>query len=818
MGNIIKVTPKLGLKFGFSSSCLNLKSFHYQFRFKRLLLYPLLFSFSLYSRETKQNGLTNSGFIDLTYATIVTRDGELSLIEQSSVNILIEEVEKRTGIKWNIVTERPKSGFIITILNLKPEFSNITPLSIKLRSYNDESYGIITKNNEIGIGGYGSKGILNGIGKFLRTLEMVPGKIILRDPLNIASSPYHKIRGHQLGYRPLSNSYDAWTPEVYDQYIRELAIFGVNAIENIPLSGGDNDIMPISRMEMNRALSNICSKYGMEYWVWTPATVDLSNPEKRAAHLLEHETFYKESPKLDAVFFPGGDPGDNHPRHVMPFLADLSVILKRYHPTAKIWMSLQGFNEKEINYFFDWIVEHKPDWFGGAVGGPASPPLPYIRGRLPGKYKLRDYPDITHTVRSQYPTPWLDPAIAFTSGREGTNPEPVYYSTIFRHNQEFIDGFITYSDGIHDDVNKIVYSMLGWDKDLQPYSIILDYVRFFFGVDASINIANSIFNLEKNWDGPLQNNPNVFTTFQTFEALGKSKPELQNNWRWQLLQLKAHYDAYIKVRLDYEQRLEKEVNEILGEAEIIGAKKAMDKARVIFSQADEKKIYPYLREKIIELCEQLNQSIGYQSSILKYGAHNPERSAVLDYIDYPLNNRWWVEDQFVEIRKLDSEENKIARLDIIRKWENPGPGSFYDDIGNVAKSDQVLRGKPLSEDPLMQTNPNPDFMWWDDGMARVRQTWVSKMDWPIGLQYNHLDKSATYILRTTGYGQCLVRVNSERIYPTIDEKGIGEIKEFFIPKSLYKNGSITLTFDIPHEPKINWRQQSRLSEVWLIKK
>ena len=190
--------------------------------------------------------------------------------------------------------------------------------------------------------------------------------------------------------------------------------------------------------------------------------------------------------------FPGGDPGDNHPRHVMPFLADLSVILKIYHPSAKIWMSLQGFNEKEINYFFDWIVEHKPDWFGGAVGGPASPPLPYIRGRLPGKYKLRDYPDITHTVRSQYPTPWLDPAIAFTSGREGTNPEPVYYSTIFRHNQEFIDGFITYSDGIHDDVNKIVYSMLGWDKDLQPYSIILDYVRFFFGVQIVFSILKKI--------------------------------------------------------------------------------------------------------------------------------------------------------------------------------------------------------------------------------------------------------------------------------------------------------------------------------------
>lgn len=108
-------------------------------------------------------------------------------------------------------------------------------------------------------------------------------------------------------------------------------------------------------------------------------------------------------------------------------------------------------------------------------------------------------------------------------------------------------------------------------------------------------------------------------------------------------------------------------------------------------------------------------------------------------------------------------------------------------------------------------------MWWDEGMARVRQSWVSKMDWPVGLQYTDLDTSAEYILRTTGYGQCLAKINGERVYPTIDGKEIGEIKEFPIPKILYKNSTITLTFDVPHEPGINWRKQSRLSEVWLIK-
>lgn len=88
----------------------------------------------------------------------------------------------------------------------------------------------------------------------------------------------------------------------------------------------------------------------------------------------------------------------------------------------------------------------------------------------------------------------------------------------------------------------------------------------------------------------------------------------------------------------------------------------------------------------------------------------------------------------------------------------------------------------------------------------------------VGLQYTDLDTSVTYILRITGYAQCLARVNGEHIYPNIDGKGIGEIKEFSIPKKLYKYGVIILTFDIPHEPDINWRRQSRLSEVWLIKK
>ena len=139
-----------------------------------------------------------------------------------------------------------------------------------------------------------------------------------------------------MGYRNTANSYDAWDVRQYDQYIRELVLFGTNAIENIPFGEEDDSVhMPIPREEMNIRMSEICASYDIDYWVWTPATFDLTDNEKRQDMLDTHEQFYKECPRLDHVFFPGGDPGHNHPRDVMPFLKDLSERLVKYHPAGR---------------------------------------------------------------------------------------------------------------------------------------------------------------------------------------------------------------------------------------------------------------------------------------------------------------------------------------------------------------------------------------------------------------------------------------------------------------------------------------------------
>ena len=54
------------------------------------------------------------------------------------------------------------------------------------------------------------------------------------DDLEIATAPKYPIRGHQLGYRPKTNSYDGWNVAQWEQYMRDLAVFGTNAIELIP--------------------------------------------------------------------------------------------------------------------------------------------------------------------------------------------------------------------------------------------------------------------------------------------------------------------------------------------------------------------------------------------------------------------------------------------------------------------------------------------------------------------------------------------------------------------------------------------------------
>lgn len=768
--------------------------------------------------------------VDLRDAAVVVQSGEVSPGEGMAGVLLVEEVKKRTGISWELVTRWPTSGAVIAITTR--DNASLAGRAVPSRAGENlpeirpEGYRIVTDStgaqHVIWIIGADGRGAMFGAGHLLRSLDWMPGEVALQEPLDVATAPEYPLRGHQLGYRNQSNSYDAWDVETYEQYIRDLVVFGTNAIEQIPFQ--DDRVsphFPIPRHDMNVAVSAICARYDLEYWIWTPAEFHLGDEEKRARHLEEHARLYREAPRLDGVFFPGGDPGRNHPEYVMPFLEDLAALLAETHPNAKIWLSIQWFDEAMTDDVFEYLDRKKPTWFAGMVMGPGAPPLIPTRRRLPEHYKLRHYPDITHTIRSQYPTPWWDPAFNATLGREPINPEPLRYGMVHNEFAPYTDGFITYSDGINDDVNKIVWSMLGWDTTRDVRDILIAYSRYFFGRELAERAADGIIQLEQNWRGPLYENAAVDAALSFWKQIdSRHAAHLQDNWRWQCFMLRAHYDAYTRHRLIYEHKLELEANKAMIELAQENPEAAMDAALAIYNKAETQRILPDCHQTIVKYCDTLFESIGLQTSVERHQASHPERGCILDFIHYPLNSRWWVEDQFKEIRALDSKAEKTERILTIATWEHPGPGSFYDDIGNVWKNPRRIRSEDLTTDPLMERNHNAGFMWWDDGWTRKRPSWVSYQSAGTGLRYNGLDPKAAYTLRVTGYRNPLVFANGELLHRAEEGvKKIGEFMHFPIPEKLYQDGFLIITWrgDATEETALNWREHSRFTEAWLLK-
>jgi len=755
----------------------------------------------------------NAQTIRLTNPGIIATTSIKSPVRETIIRVLKEEIEKRTGISIPEANGKKRSSLII-IAGIRDSVAGglKVPDMKTLETYpaNPEGFRVFSDPQGrpyVWLIGNDDRGALFAAGYFLRKAELSHMKICFSASSDIETHPEYAIRGHQIGYRNTANSWDAWTVGQYEQYIRELALFGSNCIENIPFQDGPpGPNMKVPRDVMNNEMSRICNDYGLDYWVWTPADADLADSVKFNAEVRKHSEFYKSCPRLDGVFFPGGDPGNNHPRYVLPFLKAVAAELKKYHPTAGVWLSLQGFNEEEVDYFYSYLEKFSPDWLTGIVSGPSSPDMAATRYRLPAKYRHRHYPDLTHTVRCLYPAENWDQAFALTEGREVCNPQPVYYAKVHNRYAPLTDGFLSYSDGVHDDVNKVVWSSMAWDPGQDVNQVLEDYCRLFFGSAVAIQASQGILALERNWVGPVEENGSIETTFSFWKTLERANPDLAGNWRWQQLVMRSYYDTYVKRRKIYEQGLEKEANSILATAPATGSEAAMSKALELVSKADDQKVSPELRQKVFDYCEALNKSVGMQTSVKKYNASGAERGAILDFIDYPLNNRWWLADEFNKISSLKTEAEKLARLEIIRTWENPGPGSFYDNVGDLSKGSHVKS----------RTDDGTEYAWWDNGMSRRRLSTQLFQTSPV-LEYPDLDPNGRYIIRISGYGDALIRVDGERLDPVVYNKGMEEFKEFLVPRRCVSDGTIRITFDQPEESHLNWRQQSKVCDVWLLK-
>ncbi len=765
---------------------------------------------------------------------VVVSPANLSSSERKAVTMLVEEVEKRSGFRWTTSTAWPSAAQPVIALTQAASLTQFRGryANEPAAAAGAEGYRVWVERGgatpAVFVVGNDARGVLFGVGRLLRTLRMRKGSVTLDDALRISTAPKVRLRGHQLGFRPKTNSYDGWTVAMWEQYIRDLAVFGTNAIELIPPrsdDAADSPHFPLPPMRMMIEMSRLADEYGLDVWIWYPALdKDYSDPKIVEFALQEWGEVFRQLPRVDAVFVPGGDPGHTPPKVLMALLEKQAANLRRYHPRAGMWVSPQGFSQAWLEEFFG-LLRAEPAWLTGIAAGPQIRiPLAELRARVPKRYPIRDYPDITHSRHCQYPVPDWDTAFALTEGREVINPRPLGHARIFRYARPHTDGFITYSEGCNDDVNKILWSALGWDPDADVVGILREYARYFISERWEDAFAQGLLALERNWQGPLLTNAGVDITLEQFRTLERAAtPQELANWRFQMALYRAYYDACLRSRLIRETALEEEAMAALRDAPRSGSLTALTAAERILARAQDPGPAGPWRARVFELAEALFQSIRMQLSVPRYHAIAVERGANLDSIDVPLNNRPWLEERFAEIRKLGSEAERLRAIEEIVNWTNPGPGGFYDDLGNLTEQRRLVCGPGFEEDPPFLRSALVGFA----PRAALRTSWRNHAealyDEPLKMHYTNLDATARYRLRVVYGGDAikrrirLVADDKYEVHPLIEKPFPFRPLEFEIPPEATVDGELRLSWY--QEPGLGGNGRGcQVSEVWLLRK
>lgn len=772
--------------------------------------------------------------VDLSNVTVVVpKDADEP--ERAAVQLLVDEVEHRTSLHWNQAsvvplvagTSRIEIGRVNQLPSgVLPDDRRPDPKAEAFRIGGPDAHTIV-------IAGHDDRGVLYGIGYLLRHLDFSPMHARLARPLHVSSSPQLAVRGHQLGYRFKNNTYDAWTPEQFEQYIRDLAVFGANTIELLPPVTDDaptSPLFPLPPLETMQKISGILKKYGLRCSVYYPMIAgDYSKPEVVESELHSWGEVFKALPQLDELFVPGGDPGHTDPVVLFSYVARVAEVLHQSHPHATVWISGQGFTAEQMDRFYA-LVNTRPAWLAGVVVGPQSRDgLETQRRRIIRGIPVRFYPDIGHVMHCQFPIMDWDPAFALTEGREAIDPRPDAEASMVRHYAPMMNGFVTYSEGVNDDVNKVVWTMLGWSGQTSTADILSQYARYFLGSDGfqASKFADGILELEQNWNGSLERHTFVDATLKNFQSMEHAASNAQaQNWRFEAALYRAYMDAYERHRLIAAGLNEQRAMSKLAMSTKTGSLHAMDDAEVELRRtpADTETLQRW-RASMEDIAGRLFHHIGLQLSVTKYGASAIERGANLDSADIALNDRAWLSQAFVRVRALPSEEQRLRELDAIVHWSDPGLGGFYDDLGNPGAEPHLVRGPGPASDPAL-------FNSAQDGIAdhTPNQGWkLSEIsyagalyDRPLELKYDDLDAAAHYKLRVVYAGEdfalplTLIMNGQYVIHESRPRRSNPELIEFSIPGEATRSGKLDLQWTRPKGLGGSGRGL-QVAEVWLIR-
>ncbi len=573
---------------------------------------------------------------DFTGFSIIAQ-GEIPL---KAAKMFAEEIFDRTGVEPEVLNEG-KPPFICLKLSECGAVSN------------KDTYIINQDGNSLTITALGIRGLIFGYSYFLRKTEYNGKTVTLIKNISGEYTPDKRIRGHQLGYRSCPNTYDAWDIENYRRYYRDIMMFGCNTCEHIPSEKDEASTNPLMKYKQNDLLvmaTAMADEFDLDVSIWCPN----HDGETDEQAVTVRRKLVEMTPRINAFFPPGGDPGEMEAKDFVDRCVLISKTIKAVKPDIGMWPSAQ-----QPHSMPDWgnelieALKNQPDEIDGIITGPNRAfQLDELRRKVPMKYPIRLYPDITHNVRCEYPVHFNRDdwhySLTTALSRECINPRPTEYRTIHRLTRRYVVGSVSYSEGVNDDINKMVWSDMDFFPDVSLCDTLCDYSRAFFpGVPAQ-KTADGILGLEQNWEGDPVENPSIESTLYLWLSLAEGYPKLLKNWRFVQCLFRAKCDALIRRRRIFELSLIEQARPALVAHD-------MDTALSMLG-ADYPDDCKQLREDISRHADELFKMIGLQLDVEHYHAASWERGATLETIDLPITDRAWLINRLGYAMTLDEAE------------------------------------------------------------------------------------------------------------------------------------------------------------------
>lgn len=685
--------------------------------------------------------------------------------EKKAAELFRNEMKMRTGTDF-IVSDDKESAFFFEI----SEPSEC------------ESFSVSVKDGSVSFSAHRLRGLIYAYSLFLRKAEFKNNEINLVSDINGTYSPEMPVRGHQIGYRDTNNTYESWDAEQYKRYFLDIMAFGANIYEGIPGDESEmNSFMKMSGNDMLAVTSEICKELDLDMCSWHPE--EKSRDDDEAVRLAVDA--YSKLVKLDCLFVPGGDPGDLMPKDLFERCRKIKEAVAAYHPNLKIWISAQAPHEYE-----DWgekfteEIQKNPEFLEGVIFGPNhAMTLPELRKAVPERYPIRFYPDVTHNVRSEYPVHFekndWNYALASTLSRESINPRPYEYKHLHDITKEYLCGSVSYSDGINDDVNKIIFSACDFDSSSDVKDILEDYARMYLWETDAKAFADCIIMLEENWYGAPAENETIEKTLSALKKIGEQNPAINENFRYIMCMFRAECDALVRRRFIFETELVEKAEKLIFADDIESAKK------VLLTDYDDE--YKALRKKIDAHGADLNRLIGMQLDVEHYLGKGWERGCTLDTIDRCVTDRMYYLKKIesgvdAELLKKLIKRNDVSDGEIYFSFALDGMGKINEQVGEYYMDFEGDTPKNNGDYPM---------------------SLISLYDhYSLRFEYD-VEKNTDYILEVTYHDRSFkenavdfcVNVNGKEIYHGVPySKKIDEEM-----KSLLPDGFIPAMYDIPAE-------------------